>query len=210
MVHRQTTLPGLKFFCLISIVWMLASCETSGGGGEACAGFENIISCVQIVNIAPQDSAGENSSDVDAFQSLCDPGPPAEFEVFTKHSAEITFSNDLLPTAERGSNIELTSYSLTYRLVDCPARASGCPPLSSPPVQRFNVLLPAGGGNVTATVDFVPLSVKDQYADAGGEDRIPPTYAVDYVFRGRTVPFNAAVTIEGSAEFNIANFNTCS
>lgn len=209
MVQWQTSLQGLKFFCLISVLWMLASCETSGGGGDACAGFEDIISCVQIVNIAPQDSAGDNSSDVDAFSRVCEPGPPPVFEPFTRHSADITFSNDLLPTADGGFDILLTRYSITYRLVDCPALASGCPPLSSPPEQSINVLIPSGA-DVTTTVDFVPLAVKDQYADAGGEDGAAvPTYVVHYVFRGRTVPFTAEVTIEGDAEFHITDFDTC-
>lgn len=208
MVQWQTALQGFKFFCLISVLWILASCKTSGGP-DGCAGFEKIVSCVQIVNIAPQNSTGDNSSDVDAFQDLCEPGPPPVFEALTKHSAEITFSNDQLPTADGGLDILLTSYSITYRLINCPPGASGCPPLSSPPSQNINVLIPTGA-DVTTTVDFVPLDVKRQYRDAGGEDGdAAPLYEAHYVFRGGTRPFTAEVTISGNAEFHITNFNLC-
>jgi hypothetical protein len=204
MGQWQTIVQGLKFFCLIGVLGMLVSCEASGGP-EECAGFEKIVSCVQITSIAPEDSA-----DVDALQNLCDPGPPPVFEDFTKHSAVVTFSNDLLPTADGGFNIQLTSYSIEYEVVDCPQRASACPDLESPGQQLHDVFI-ASGGSATTTVDLVPISAKDEYVAEGGELGLAvPTYRARYVFRGNTVPFTAGgVTLRGNVEFHITNFNTC-
>jgi hypothetical protein len=167
------------------------------------------VSCLEVDNIAPEGADGDASSNVDAFQDICDiddEGNP-EFEPFTDHSAAITFSNNTFPGADGSFDIRLVRFSISYRLNDCPGGASGCPPLTGFSAGQ-SVLIPAGS-TVTETFPFVPLRVKRQYRTAGGSDIDPPSYTAVYTFTAQTTPFNDTLTVEASTEFSIGNFDLC-
>ena len=207
MAQRQRIYRGLQGLVLLGLVCLLMSCDDPGGRG--CGGTEATVSCLEVDNIAPQDSADNVSSNVDAFMEQCldDEGNPTEPEPFTDHNADITFSNSTFPGADDSFDIRLVRFTVSYRLNDCPAGASGCPALTGFAAGQ-NLLIPAGS-TVTSTFPFVPIRVKDQYALAGGAERPPPSYTIVYTFTAQTTPFNETITVEASAEFSIGNFNLC-
>jgi hypothetical protein len=192
-------------------VLVLAGCSASGGSGnpqEGCGGTEATVSCLEITSIAPKDSAGGNSSNVDAFQEVClDPttGAVTSTETFTDHNADITFSNMRFPTATSGFDIRIIGYSVSYSLNQCPALAQGCPPLTGFTANE-SILIPEGG-TVTVTLPFVPLRVKNAFCAGGGErGSAIPSYTATYTFTAQTTRFNDTFTVTGSAQFTIGNF----
>jgi hypothetical protein len=166
------------------------------------------VSCLEVNSIAPEDANGEATSNVDAFQGICtdDEGNPTP-EPFTDHNAAVTFSNNTFPGADESFAIRIVRFTISYRLNDCPAGASGCPPLTGFSAAQ-SLLIPAGG-TATATFPFVPLRVKDQYVDSGGAAFPPPSYNIVYSFTAQTTPFNETITVDASAEFTIGNFDLC-
>jgi hypothetical protein len=182
-----------------------------GPGGEECGGIDDLVSCVSITSIQPTATAGGESSNVDAVRDICDvdqeTGEPI-LEPFTDHNATITFSNSSFPGAsETGLSVTLRSVSISYSLNDCPDGAV-CPPLSAF-TQDVTLTIPAGG-SASGTFPFVPLRVKEEFVALGGDVTAYPSYNANYVFIGQTDLFNDTVTIRGSAEFTIGNFDLCS
>jgi hypothetical protein len=72
-----------------------------------------------------------------------------------------------------------------------------------------SIVIPVGQ-TVTVTLPFVPLSVKNQYVQAGGELGIAaPSYSVTYTFTAQTIGVNDTFTLQGSSQFTITDFNNC-
>lgn len=207
MAQRQRIHRGLQGLVLLGLVCLLISCDDAGGRG--CGGTEATVSCLEVDNIAPQDSANNASSNVDAFQDICtdDEGNPTEPEPFTDHSAVVTFSNTTFPGADDSFAIRIVRFSVSYRLNDCPTVASECPALTGFSAGQ-SLVIPAGS-TVTGTFPFVPLRVKAQYNNAGGSEFPPPSYTAVYTFTAQTTPVNETITVEASTEFSIGNFNLC-
>lgn len=203
---------GLKN--LLLLVLILGSCaapsDDSAGGG--CGGSEASISCATVTSIAPSGVSGP-TSDVDAQQNLCvdSQGVVVGVEPFAAHTAALTLRNQRFPTATatgRTFDIRVTGYSVAYRLNQCPGAARGCPPLSGFTIAD-SLFIPSGG-NVTATIPFVPLATKNEYVRGGGELGIAaPSYSVIYTFTGQTVGLGDTFTFQGSAQFNITDYNNC-
>lgn len=212
----QMARQGLQGLFLVSLIFM--GCAAPGGEStaEGCGGLEASVSCLDIVQIAPTATAGGNSSNVDALQDVCrDPvsGDVTGVEPFTDHSAQITFTHTRFPTASGSFDIRILSFTVSYTLNQCPARAIGCPPLTGFTASS-TLLVPAGeegkSNSVTATFPFVPIRVKDEYVTSGGElSFFLPSYTATYVFTAQTTRFNETITARGSAEFTIGNFNNC-
>lgn len=208
----QMARQGLLGLFLVSLIVM--GCAAPGGEStaEGCGGLEASVSCLDITQIVPTARGGGDSSNVDAFQNACrDPvtGAVTGVEPFTDHSAQITFRNTRFPTASGTFDIRILSFTVSYTLNQCPARAIGCPPLTGFTVANSTLIVPSGG-SATATFPFVPIRVKDEYVASGGELALFfPSYTVTYVFTAQTTRFNETITARGSAEFTIGNFNNC-
>jgi len=209
MGRQQMTQQVLKGLFLVVLMVMSCSAPGSDNPEEGCGGTEASVSCLDIISITPASSTGGNSSNVDAFRELCvDPSTGAvTSEVFTDHSASITFRNELFPTSTgTGFDIRITGYSVSYRLNQCPAASRGCPPLTGFTVSGESIFIP-NGGTATVTLPFVPLRVKNEFCAGGGErgDAVP-SYTATYTFTAQTTRFNDTFTITGSAQFTIGDF----
>jgi hypothetical protein len=100
---------------------------------------------------------------------------------------------------------------VTYTLNQggCPAAARGCPPLTGFTVSGESIVIPVGEA-VTVTLPFVPLRVKNEYVQAGGELRIAaPSYSAVYTLTAQTIGLNDTFTVQGSSQFTITDFNNC-
>lgn len=208
----QMARQGLQGLFLVALI--LTSCAAPGGEStaEGCGGLEASVSCLDITQIAPT-SAGAETSNVDALRDTCRDaitGAVTGIEPFTDHNAQIAFRNTRFPTASGTFDIRILSFTVSYTLNQCPARAIGCPPLTGFTVANSTLVVPAGG-TATATFPFVPLRVKAEYVAAGGElfSTSLPSYAATYVFTAQTTRFNETVTVRGSAQFTIGDFNNC-
>jgi hypothetical protein len=200
---------------LFLAVVLLVSCEGPNGDNpeEGCGGTGGSVSCLSITTIEPTSTAGGESSNVDAFQQLCrEPESGAiTAEEFTDHNATVTFTNTAFPTSGRVGvdtpfDIRITSYSVSYRLNQCPAAAQGCPPLTGFTVTGQSLLVPAGD-SAQLDVPLVPLRVKNEFCNARGEvGTAIPSYTAVYTFSAQTTRFNENFTVTGSQEFTIGNF----
>ncbi len=203
--------------CLLVASCILLGCEAEVS--EECGGVGGVVSCLSIDGIQPSNVSGNPTTNVDAVASICTDGTT---ETFGDHNAEVTFSNTPFPgvdgtslaTADGSQRIVITGYSVTYTLNNCPAAATACPALTGFSIRGTTLTVPANG-TVTGTFAFVPLSVKEEYVAEGGETSgtgsgAPyPSYSVNYMFSAQTEFFDDDITIQGSAEFTIGNFNLC-
>jgi hypothetical protein len=205
---------GVQILFLVAL--LLASCSAPGGNStaEGCGGFEATVSCLDITTIAPT-YMGSATSAVDAFRDTCRnaAGMVTGVEPFTDHQADITFRNTRFPTASGGFDIRILGFMVSYTLSQYPAAVRGCPPLTGFSGES-SIVVPAGG-TVTARFPFVPLRVKADYVASGGDISTSgpsfsfPSYSAIYVFTAQTTRFNDMITVQGSAEFSIGDFNNC-
>ncbi|GIX47657.1 MAG: hypothetical protein KatS3mg131_1868 [Candidatus Tectimicrobiota bacterium] len=197
---------------LAGVLLLLAGCGTPGG--EACGGAGDFVACLAITSIQPININEEPTSNVDAVRDVCDVDEETgelELEPFGDHNATITFANTTFPGASAGLAITIENFAVSYTLNDCPAQATGCPPLTGFTVSPGQTLVVPADGSVEATFPFVPLRVKDEYVAKGGElfSSFLPSYTANYVFTARTDLFQESIRIEGAAEFTIGNFDNC-
>jgi hypothetical protein len=201
---------------LFLVVLLLASCSSPSddGAGGGCGGSDASITCLNVTSIVPT-YLDEDTSNVDALQDQCrDPvtGEITGIEPFTDHNADVTLVNKQFPTStstDRAFDIGITGYSVTYTLNQpCPTGAVGCPPLTT--LTSGDSIFIAAGETVTVTLPFVPISRKTQYVQAGGDlGNAPPSYTATYTFTAHTIDANDTFTVQGSAQFTIADFDNC-
>ena len=201
---------------LFLVVLLLASCSSPSddGAGGGCGGSDASITCLNVTSIVPT-YLDENTSNVDALQDVCTRDPvtgAVTLEPFGDHNADVTLVNKQFPTSTppaRAFDIGITGYSVTYTLNQpCPTGAVGCPPLTT--LTSGESIFIAAGQTVTVTLPFVPISRKTQYVQAGGDLRnAPPSYTATYNFTAHTIGANDTFTVQGSAQFTIADFNNC-
>ena len=201
---------------LFLVVLILASCSgpDDDGAGGGCGGSDASITCLNVTNIVPT-YLDEATTNVDALQDVCTRDPvtgAVTLEPFGDHNALVTLVNKQFPTStatDRAFDIGITEYSVTYTLNQpCPTGAVGCPPLTT--LITGASIVVAAGQTVTVTLPFVPISRKTQYVQAGGDLRnAPPSYTATYNFTAHTIGANDTFTVQGSAQFTIADFNNC-
>ncbi len=196
------------------LLLLVAACGEVGGSGQ-CGGAESTATCLRIESIVPGE--GDNGSNVDAFRGTCnafevaqDATVEPEAELFTDHNAKITISNKRLPgvpNEEPLSDITLSSYAITYSLNRCPSGAT-CPTTLSSLTANQQISIPADD-TVETSLPFVPLSTKFEYDELGGSELEFPSYTATYTIIG-TDSFGNDISVQGSAEFTIGNFDNCS
>jgi hypothetical protein len=214
MGRRQMTQQGLKGLFLVVLLLISCSGPSDDGAGGGCGGSEAAITCLNVTGIAPT-YMDENTSNVDAQQDQCrdQTGVVTGIEPFTDHNALVTLVNQQFPTStdtDRAFDIRIIGYSVTYTLNQggCPAATRGCPPLTGF-TSSESIIIPVGE-TVTVTLPFVPLRVKNEYVQAGGELGIAaPSYSATYTFTARTIGLVDTFTVQGSAQFTITDFDNC-
>lgn len=189
-----------------------------GGGGSGSPGSKGTEDTGVIVDaIVVPTYLGGNTSSVDAFQSVCDPGPPPEFEPFTSHSAAVTFNARLInpePTIQPGT-LYVEKYTIRYfRNND----SIGAPPIETDTRFASIVITPplegTGTSSVTVTLSFLDLVRKDQYAlnmESGqytSSLAFINNYTAFYTFQGKN-EYGEDFKIEAQVEFEIGNFLNC-
>jgi hypothetical protein len=201
---------------LFLVVLSLASCSapSDDGAGGGCGGSDASITCLNVTSIVPT-YLSEDTNNVDALQDVCARDPvtgAVTLEPFGDHNALVTLVNQQFPTStstDRAFDIGITGYSLTYTLNQpCPTGAVGCPLLTT--LTSGESIFIAAGQTVTVTLPFVPISRKTQYVQAGGDlGNAPPSYTATYTFTAQAIGVNDTFTVQGSAQFTIADFNNC-
>jgi len=190
---------------LIAFFLGVASCGEIGGSGQ-CGGSEFTGSCLRIDRIEPLGAEDKETSNVDVALHLCPDGKP-EKGLFD-HNARVTFSNHPLPGVDKEdtSDIELKDFSIVYTVNYCPAGAT-CPPLKTLKIKGDSLSVPRDSAK-DIILPFVPLAVKDEYVNGGGSLSHVPSYSATYTVIG-TDSFQNGVSVKGSAEFSVADFNLC-
>ncbi|MGE3536595.1 MAG: hypothetical protein AB7N91_04050 [Candidatus Tectimicrobiota bacterium] len=200
---------GRLWCCLLLLGLVLPGCENQP---EGCGGNQSAAACLSLASIVPGDEPSGATSNVDAVQDICtaEPGSPLEFEAFTDHYADLTLRNVLAPGIAQGLAVTLQSFTLTYSLSRCSPLALTCPQLSgfSAPVGQSVTILP--NSSATLRLPFVPLAVKNEYVRGGGEvGRLSTSYTATYTLNLRTQFTDDTITLSGSAEFSLTNFDAC-
>lgn len=199
-------------FCLLTASILFCGCGGDGPGSPGSCGTEDTGVMVDVIIVPTyQDSA---TFSVDAFQDICDEGPPPVFEFFATHDAEFTFTARLInPNTDfRPGRLHIEKYTIKYfRSSD----SIGAPPIESD--KRFMTLAitpPTGSGTTTLSTTgvFVDLNRKIQYAEDIVSGRytsdILNNYTAVYRFEGKN-DFGDNFCFEGQANFEIADFDNC-
>ena len=164
------------FFVLLFVAF--TACGDIGGSGQ-CGGGSETGTCLRIENISPGDEKNKNSSNVDAFFSVCT--ATSTLEVMTDHVAEITVSNRRIPGSiivlSDVSDITLRDYTITYSNNDCPVGVVACPDLGTLRVAPGQTQIVKADQTITFTLPFVPLRIKQDYVRSGGPEFLPQTEA---------------------------------
>jgi hypothetical protein len=194
----------------VSLTLGLLGCDSGGiGGSGQCGGASDADACVQINTIEPV-YLGQTTSNVDVLRDRCTSGQTSTDEPFTDHNATVTISNTPLPgVGPTGStSVTLQDFSIRYTLNACPAGAT-CPALDTLTVAPGLTVTIPPRNSVTITLPFVSLATKFEYASKGGSLLAYPSYSATYTITG-TDAFHNSVSVRGSAQFTIGDFNNCS
>ena len=198
---------GLVVLGLLGMALGVLGCDGgSVGGSGQCGGANDSDACVRIVTIEPT-YLDQTTSNVDVVQGTCPSGAP---ESFADHNATVTLSNLPLPgvgpTAD--TSVTLQDFSVRYSLNACPAGAT-CPALDTLTVAPGQTVTIPPISSVTVTLPFVSLAKKSEYVSKGGSLLAYPSYTATYTITG-TDSFHNSVSVQGSAQFTIGDFDNCS
>jgi hypothetical protein len=187
----------------------ILGCDGGGGigGSGQCGGANRADACVQINRITPV-YLGQVTSNVDVQQDTCP--VTSALEPYADHNATVSITNAPLPGVGPSgiTTVTLQDFSISYTLNSCPTTSVGCPPLSTMRFAPGQTVTIAAGGTVEIVLPFVSLATKSEYVNSGGSLTAFPAYSATYIFSG-TDAFNNAVSVRGSAQFTIGNFNYC-
>jgi len=200
-------------FCLLfsAFLW---GCGDSGSGSPGSHGSED-TGVILDATIVPSYLDTDTPS-VDAFQDICDAGPPRIYEAFTDHSATVTINARLLNpnTTFQPGILYVQKYTISYfRSTD----SIGSPPIESDIRFATIVITPptgAGVATVADTVEFLDLKRKDKYA----EDMLSGmftsglaflnNYTAVYTFEGKN-QFDELFSFTVQKDFQIGDFDNC-
>jgi len=207
-----------RSFFLLSFIFFVSAIffYGCGGGGPGSPGSDGSEKTGVILDatISPKYSDTETSS-VDAFQDVCDPGPPAKYEFFADHGADIIIRARLVnpDTTFLIGNLYVEKYTIKYfRSAD----SIGAPPIETDVRYVTMKITPPQSGIGTSLVIypgvFLDLKRKMQYA----EDIVSGRYTSDslnnytavYKFEGKN-DFGEKFSFEAQKDFQIGNFDNC-
>jgi hypothetical protein len=210
--------------CCVLLTFSLWSCG-SGPGSPGSSGSEDTGVIMDAV-ITPQYN-GSNLYSVDAFRgqccsgaeipsdATCSSGTPT-VEVFTDHGASVTFTARLVNpnTTFQIGNLYIDKYTIEYRRS---TDSIGAPPIQSDTrFQTITITAPTGSGTttVTATLVFLDLIRKDQYASDMTSGIYSSSlsyinnYTAVYTFYGKN-DYGKEFKIKSEVDFQIGDFDMC-
>jgi hypothetical protein len=200
-------------YCLLLAI-LLVGCGGGGPGSPGSSGSENtgVALSASVVGLYQ----GNPTYSVDAFQDVCDAGPPPVYEFFADHQAEVTFTARLLnpDTTFQVGKLYIEKYTVEFRRS---SDSIGAPPIESD--TRYNTIeipAPIGAGEVTVTagIILVDLIRKIQYSEdmLSGRYSSWPGYLNNYTaiftFYGQN-EFGENFKIKAQMDFQIGSFNNC-
>jgi hypothetical protein len=199
---------------------LLCGCGGNGPGSPGSQGNEGTGMNISVADISfvKNTTADTASPNVDAFQEICDPGPPPKFEPFRDHGAVVTFTASLLNprTTFPVGDLFIGKYTVDFRAKN--------DSIGAPPIEQFvgfsGVTIPAPAGTAISSVDasfmLVDLTRKATYATDVTTN--PPTYTfkssfinnytATYTFEGQNAN-GVHFTLVGQTDFAIGDYNNC-
>lgn len=160
---------------------------------------------------------GENTSSVDVIQSICDIGPPPEFESFTDHQATLTVLASLLNPNNQipPGTLFIENYTVQFRRSN---DSIGAPPIESDTRFKSIVIVPPISGtsatSTTDTVILVDLKRKEKYRQdmltgqyTSGLALIN-NYTATYTFTGKN-QYGEGFSFIVQHDFQIGSFDYC-
>lgn len=211
-MRRSYVLLSLCFFLVAGI---LAGCGGGGPGSPGSSGTED--TGVKLDATIMPNYLGADTYSVDAFQDLCDAGPPPEYEDFTDHGATLTIHALLLnPNATfPAGDLYIEKYTVEYRRS---TDSIGAPPIQTD-IRYETILIPAPSGTaetlVEVSVILVDLIRKIQYQDdvyvaprfSSGPSYIN-NYTAIYTFEGKNEN-GTKFSFKVQTNFQIGWFDYC-
>jgi hypothetical protein len=207
-----------NYFLLFAGYCLLLAVIVSGcGGGPGSPGSSGSENTGIKVDASVEGSyQGAATYSVDAFQDICDPGPPPVLEVFTDHQATVIFTARLVNPSStfQAGKLYIEKYTVELRRS---SDSIGAPPIESD--TRFKTIeipAPIGASEVTVTTNIllVDLLRKVQYSEdmLSGRYSSGPAYLNNYTaiftFEGQN-EFGENFKIKTQMDFQIGNFDNC-
>jgi hypothetical protein len=213
---RGSSMMFKRVFLSAILVLMVWGCGGSGPGSPGTQGTEDTGVIVEATIVPTYNNVNTNS--VDAFQGVCDVGPPIENEIMTDHSAEVTVSARLLnPTSTfQAGTLYIEKYTVEFRRS---TDSIGAPPIESDTRYKSIVITPPTGGTgantVEDTVILVDLIRKDKYRTdmlsgmfTSAGSAFLNNYTATYTFEGKN-QFGDTFSFTAQTDFQIGNFDNC-
>jgi hypothetical protein len=213
--RRGSSMIFMRILLSAILVLMVWGCGGSGPGSPGTQGTEDTGVILEATIIPTYNNVNTNS--VDAFQGVCDVGPPIKYEVFTDHTATVTVSARLLnpnSTFQAGT-LYIEKYTVEFRRS---TDSIGAPPIESDTRYKSIIITPptgAGTNTVTDTVILVDLIRKDKYRSdmlsgmftSAGAAYLN-NYTAIYTFEGKN-QFGDSFSFTAQTDFQIGNFDNC-
>jgi hypothetical protein len=208
-----------RSFFLLSYIFLLAAiffcgCGGSGPGSPGSDGSEK-TGVILDATLLPTYN-GANTSSVDAFEDVCDPGPPAIVEFFADHGVSFTFTARLVnpDTTFDPGTLHIEKYTIQYfRSSD----SIGAPPIETD-VRFVSIPIapPTGTGisSLTTSGVFFDLVRKDKYRSDMSSGAYSSSlafinnYTAVYKFEGKN-DFGEKFSIKAQTDFQVGNFDNC-
>lgn len=199
-------------YCLLLVI--IASGCGGGPGSPGSSGSEN--TGIKVDASVQGLYQGDPTYSVDAFQDICDLGPPPVYEVFTDHNATVTFTARLINPGStfQAGKLYIEKYTVEFRRS---SDSIGAPPIESDTrYKTIEIPAPTGGSEVTVTTDIILIDLlrKAQYA----EDMFSPMYSSGpaylnnytaiFTFYGQN-EFGENFKVKAQMDFQIGNFDNC-
>ncbi len=214
-----------RFLLALSLTAALSVVPGCGGGGPGSPGSQGSedtgVMVSGVVNFTENKNADIQSSNVDAFQEVCQPGPPPTLEPFRDHTAPVDFTATLINTSTtfQAGTLFIDKYTVDFKSKN---DSIGAPPIQSfVGFQTVTIPAPAPGSTTpttaTATFMMVDLARKIQYANDMTSGRFGSTtpgtllnnYSATFTFEGHN-QFGKAFSFKTQVDFSIGDFANCS
>jgi hypothetical protein len=209
---RKNKFLVLAVYCLLSAVFLWGC-----GGGAGSPGSEGTEDTgVEVDATITPVYLGANTYSVDAFQVVCDEGPPPVVEDFTDHNATLSMTARLInpSTTFQAGTLYVEKYKVEFRRS---SDSIGAPPIQSDTRYKTIVIAAPTGTGVTTvedTVILVDLIRKDQYKADVTSGQYNSTsaslnnYTAIYTFEGKN-EYGKDFTFKAQTDFQIGSFNYC-
>lgn len=209
---KRNTFLLFAVCCLLSAVYLWGCGGGSGSPGSTGTEDTGVMVDATVTPVY----LNNNTYSVDAFQNICDPGPPPEYEDFTDHNATLSITARLINpnTTFKAGTLYVEKYTVEFRRS---SDSIGAPPILSD--TRFKtIVIPAPTGSGTTTVEdtviLVDLIRKDQYRTDVTSGRYNSgvsyinNYTAIYTFEGKN-EYGKKFSFKAQTDFQIGWFDYC-